>query len=264
MKRMTINFLMKKFQMLICALLVLIFASCGKDNEENSSNNAEGVWGLVHKEVYSKDNGEKALKSSNDYNPFDPSSSSDLKLVVINTKNETYLFNHYYWNKIEKKWLFDEKYTAVLSDGVFLIENGSTKILITFNSNQLEIKTEYSSSITIKTYRKISDDINYENNTNNNNNNNNNNSNNNGNITSQQSYYVKYVLEVNYEGTDKTSTFSIEYKTETSSKSKTATVNTGKKYTWEETFGPFKKGDRAMLKTKLVRYASASFDFWGT
>lgn len=259
-----INMSERLIDVLFC-LLILSLSSCGKNNDEPNSNQLEGVWGLAHEDYYMSDS--ELPKNSEDYNPYDPSSSSDLKLVVVNTKDNIYLFSQYHWNKSKETWIYDKKFTAVLEDGKLIVESPSNNNIeiISFNSKQLEIKRgsylddSYSLCV-IQTYRKLSNEITIDNNggaqnnsgdSSNNSNSGNNSGNNTG--TKQKTYYVKYSLELSYQGTETSKSFSIEYQTDNGVKQKTETIKTGKTFVWEETYGPFKLGDRTSLKCITYR-----------
>lgn len=55
-------------------------------------------------------------------------------------------------------------------------------------------------------------------------------------------------MELSYQGTETSKSFSLEYKTGDGGKQRTETIKSGKTFVWEDTFGPFKSGDKTYLK----------------
>ena len=135
------------------AMLSIGLTSCSKDNI--SEDNLEGTWGLVHSEGYYKDNNGNKVSWDIDFNPLSPSSSSDLKTVILNTTNNTYLFTQYYWSTYSNTWKFDSEYKAQLK-GKILIYNGEEINILKLTSTQLIIEAEMDSRYGKQTFRKLS------------------------------------------------------------------------------------------------------------
>lgn len=150
----------KNFMHLMAIMMVAVlgvsFVSCSSDDDVNS-NDLEGIWGLVHSEGYDYEDPEEPLEWNENYNPLNPNSYDDLKIEIINTNGNTYLFTQYYWSSYYKSWRMDTKLTATLNGKTLSFDGGIKGAILTLNSTQLVTERKEGNTFYIKqTFRKLS------------------------------------------------------------------------------------------------------------
>ena len=243
-------------------LFAVFCISCGNDGEENSnrkSNSLEGIWGLVHIDSYDLNINPNEPYNTLDLNPSNPSGFNNKKVVISKSKDDLYIFNAYMWSPDSKRWEYANNYTVTLDNGKLLLDESYSKYIeiVSFNSYQFisKISNNVGKQYSYRTFRKLSDDISQYNN---NNNNNNNNSNNNNNNNSEKSFYIKYEMNVSFSRNDKPYMLKINYVTDKGSKTLSKDLTRKGKYSWDGTYGPFKKGDKVSLdcNSDLGQYPS--------
>lgn len=136
-------------------MLGLSFTSCSSD-DDISTDNLEGVWGLVHSEGY--DNEDEHYEWNDDYNPISPSSYDDLKIEIINTTGNTYLLTQYYWSTYSKTWKLDDKYIARLEGKKLITEDQEVAevTIVSLTSSQLIVEAKTNYRYIKQTFRKLS------------------------------------------------------------------------------------------------------------
>lgn len=109
---------MKKTLILLSAVIALCaITSCNK--EPKNDHPLEGVWGFMSYEVISK-NADGTIVNQHKYecNPFNPSSTNDMKIEITWVSGNDYTATSFGWNPMEKKWESDERAIAIsIRDG---------------------------------------------------------------------------------------------------------------------------------------------------
>lgn len=141
--------------MMVVTLVSVNFTSCSSDDDDVSSTELEGVWGLVHSEGYDYEDPSEPLEWNEDFNPLSPG-TDDLKVEIINTNGNTYLFNQYYWSSYSKVWRLQENYKATLNGKTLTTEDGDKVTILTLNSTQLVIEAKSEKRYVKQTLRKLS------------------------------------------------------------------------------------------------------------
>lgn len=125
---------MRRF-LAITFLALLTLASCSK--ESNQKALLEGTWGLVHYDYTTNTDGTQNTRST-DYDPYNPVSSDDGKVALLNTQGNTFLMTFYVWDVTNKEWVAATKYSVEYrSNQLYYAETKRSIDITSLTSTQL-------------------------------------------------------------------------------------------------------------------------------
>ena len=154
------KYFMHLMAIMMVAMLSVGFASCSNDDDEDKNvttsvnpKDLVGTWGLTHAEGWEIWEGQKETYNDT-YDPLNPTSDEDQKMVITNPSGNTLDFVIYEWDEILKKWSDDTKISLTLNGNT--IESGSIKMeVLSVTSTQLVLEMSGNTFYEKQTYKKL-------------------------------------------------------------------------------------------------------------
>ncbi|MBO4557125.1 MAG: hypothetical protein J5693_00785 [Bacteroidales bacterium] len=109
---------MKKTIIILTAIIALFAVSSCKKEPVNE-HPLEGVWGFMSSETIVKNaDGTILHQDKYDYNPFNPTNSADMKIVITSIGENNYSATSYSWGSDENNWRVQGPATKItIKDG---------------------------------------------------------------------------------------------------------------------------------------------------
>lgn len=145
---------------MMVAMLGVGLASCSNDDDDDKNvttsvnpKDLVGTWGLTHAEGWEMWQGQKETYDET-YDPLNPTSDDDQKMVITNPQGNTLDFVIYEWDEILKKWSDDTKFSLTLNGNT--MESGSIKMeVLSVTSTQLVLEMSGNTFYEKQTYKKL-------------------------------------------------------------------------------------------------------------